>query len=106
MYAKVGALSPAAFSLSLLGMVALADNDHSKVYKGSLSSTNNRIPCRLYRFADDYYVICTRPACPAPLGAKLIAVDALLVDEVSIACAAVRRSAATAVATYVQWVYL
>ncbi|HEY5214870.1 MAG TPA: hypothetical protein VIJ38_17795 [Acidobacteriaceae bacterium] len=80
-YAKVGALSPAAFSLSILRMVALADNGHSQVYKGSLSSTNNRIPCRLYHFADGYYVIRTRPACAALLGAKLIAVDAQPVDE-------------------------
>jgi len=80
-YAKVGALSPAAFSLSILRMVALADNGHSQVYKGSLSSTNNRIPCRLYHFADGYYIIRTRPACAALLGAKLIAVDAQPVDE-------------------------
>jgi hypothetical protein len=62
--------------------VALADNGHSQVYKGSLSRTNNRIPCRLYHFAGGYYVIRARPACAALLGAKLIAIDALPVDEV------------------------
>jgi hypothetical protein len=63
-------------------MVALANNGHSQVYKGSLSGANNRLPCRLYHFADGYYVIRTRPACAALLGAKLVAVDALPVDEV------------------------
>lgn len=80
--AKVGTLSPAAFSLAILRMVALADNGHSQVYKGSLSSTSNRLPCRLYHFADGYYVIRARAACAALLGAKLIAVDARPVDEV------------------------
>ena len=81
--AKAGALSPAAFDLAILRMVALADNGHSQVHKGSLSSTNNRLPCRLYHFADGYYVIRAKPACGALLGAKLIAVDGQPVDAVA-----------------------
>ncbi len=81
--AKAGALSPAAFDLAILRMAALADNGHSQVYKGSLSRTNNRLPCRLYHFADGYYVIRAKPACGALLGAKLIAVDGQPVDAVA-----------------------
>lgn len=81
--ANAGSLSPAAFSLSILHMVALADNGHSQVYKGSLSSANNRLPCRLYHFADGYYIIRTRPACAGLLGAKLIAIDGRPVDEMA-----------------------
>ncbi len=78
--ANAGSYSAAAFDLVIMRMAALSDNGHSKVFLGPLSRSNNRIPCRIYRFADGYYVIRARPACEALLGAKLLAVDGMPVD--------------------------
>ncbi|MEO7199092.1 MAG: hypothetical protein ABIY56_02630 [Dokdonella sp.] len=79
--ANAGTYSAAAFDLLIMRMAALSDNGHSKVFTGPLSRRNNRIPCRLYRFADGYYVIRAQPACEALLGAKLLAVDGMPVDD-------------------------
>jgi hypothetical protein len=79
---KAGSLTPAQFDLAVSRMVALADNGHSAVYKGSLSRRNNRLPCRLYHFSDGYYVIRARPACRQMLGAKVIAVDGVPIDAI------------------------
>lgn len=78
--ANAGTYSPAAFDLVIMRMAALSDNGHSKVFLGPVSRNNNRIPCRLYRFADGYYVIRARSECEALLGAKLLAVDGMPVD--------------------------
>jgi hypothetical protein len=80
--AEAGSLSPAQFDLAISRMVALADNGHSAVYKGSLSRRNNRLPCRLYHFSDGYYIIRARPACGRMLGAKVTALDGMPVDAV------------------------
>jgi hypothetical protein len=79
---KAGSLSPAQFDLAVSRMVALADNGHSAVYKGSLSRRNNRLPCRFYHFSDGYYIIRAEPACRSLLGAKVTAVDGIAVDTV------------------------
>lgn len=81
--AKAGTLSAAQFQLAILRMVALSDNGHSQVYKPSLYAASNRIPCRLYRFADGWYVIRARAACKALLGAKLLAIDGEPVERVA-----------------------
>ncbi len=73
--ATAGSLTPPQFELAILRMVALSDNGHSQVYKPSLYAVNNRIPCRLYRFADGWYVIRAKSACDALLGAKLLEID-------------------------------
>lgn len=80
---RAGSLTPAEFDLAISRMVALADNGHSAVYKGSLSRGNNRLPCRLYHFSDGYYVIRARPACDQLLGAKVIAVDGRPVNDIA-----------------------
>jgi hypothetical protein len=49
---RQGRFSPAQFDLAVSRMVALADNGHSAVYKGSLSRRNNRLPCRFYHFSE------------------------------------------------------
>ncbi len=79
---QAGSLTPAQFDLAISSMVALADNGHSAVYKGSLSRRNNRLPCRLYHFSDGYFVIRARPACRALLGGKVVAVDGVAVNTV------------------------
>lgn len=80
---KTDPFTPAEFSLAVMRMVALSDNGHSTVFKVSLSSKNNRIPCRFYHFSDGYYVVRARPACAALLGAKLVAIDDTGVDRVA-----------------------
>ncbi len=79
---KAGTYSPAAFSLAISRMVALSDNGHSWVSKRYLSITNNRIPCRLYRFDDGYYVIRARPACADLLGARMLSIDGIDLNAV------------------------
>lgn len=79
---NAGTYSPAAFTLAISRMVALSDNGHSSVSKRYLSTTNNRIPCRLYRFDDGYYVIRAKPACVELLGAKLLSIDGVPIDAV------------------------
>ncbi|MGH8118769.1 MAG: hypothetical protein ACREP0_11480 [Rhodanobacteraceae bacterium] len=81
--ARAGTLTPAQFELAILRMVALSDNGHSQVYKPSLYAANNRIPCRLYRFGDGWYVIRAGEACKALLGAKVLAIDGQPVGQVT-----------------------
>ncbi|MEO6928015.1 MAG: hypothetical protein ABI190_02520 [Casimicrobiaceae bacterium] len=75
--------TPAQFDLAIMRMVALADNGHSQVFRGPLSRLNNRLPCRLYHFADGYHVLRARGACVALLGAKMVAIDAHPVGEIA-----------------------
>lgn len=81
--AKAGTLTPAQFDLAVMRMVALSDNGHSQIFKPSLYASVNRIPCRLYRFADGWYVLRAGPACKALLGGKVIAIDAMPVATVA-----------------------
>jgi hypothetical protein len=81
--AKSGSFSSAQFDLAVGRMVALADNGHSRVHPGPLSRRHNRIPCRLYHFADGYYVVRARPACAQLLGAKVTLVEGHPIDEVA-----------------------
>lgn len=73
--ARAGTLAPAQFDLAILRMVALSDNGHSQIYKPSLYATVDRMPCRLYRFADGWYIIRAGSACRDLLGGKLLAID-------------------------------
>jgi len=81
--ARAGELSPTQFDLAIARMVALADNGHSQVSYWRLARQHNRLPCRLYHFADGYRVIRARPACSGLLGAKLIALDGHPIEEVA-----------------------
>lgn len=79
---RAGSLSEAEFDLAIARMIALADNGHSRVQPGPLSRRHNRLPCRLYRFADGYHVLRARAACTALLGARIEAVDGRPLAEV------------------------
>lgn len=81
--ARAGTLSPAGFDLAIMRMVALADSGHSQIYKPSLYASVNRIPCRLYRFGDGWYVVRADRACGALLGAKVLAIDGHPIDAVA-----------------------
>jgi hypothetical protein len=80
---RAGSLSSAQFDLAIAHLVALADNGHSRINPGPLSRHHNRLPCRLYRFDDGYWVIRARPACRQALGMKIVAIDGHPVDEVA-----------------------
>ncbi|HVY83056.1 MAG TPA: hypothetical protein VG994_18875, partial [Steroidobacteraceae bacterium] len=80
--ARSGTFSSAQFELAIASMTALADNGHSRVHPGGLPRRHNRLPCRVYRFADGYYFIRARPACVELLGAKLLALDGHATDDV------------------------
>jgi len=81
--AKAGTLTPAQFDLAIARIVALADNAHSSVSRGPLSRRHNRLPCRFYRFSDGYFVLRAQEACAPLLGAKVLAIDGVPVDEVA-----------------------
>jgi len=72
---EAGRLSPAEFDLAISRMASRADNGHSQLRSGDFALRHNRIPCRLYRFADGYYVVRTRPACIDLLGGRILAVN-------------------------------
>lgn len=80
---EAGALSPTGFVLAVARMVALSDNGHSSVSRKFLSTTNSRIPCRLYHFADGYYIIRAKSVCAELLGAKLLGIDGMPIDTVA-----------------------
>ena len=80
---KAGTFSPAQFALAIASMTALADNGHSRVHPSSLARKYNRLPCRLYRFADGYYVIRARPACSELLGAKVLKISERPIEDVA-----------------------
>lgn len=80
---RAGSFSDAEFDLAIARMIALADNAHSRVQPGPLSRRHNRLPCRLYRFADGYHVLRARPACAELLGARIEAIDGRPLIEVT-----------------------
>jgi hypothetical protein len=80
--ARAGTFTPAQFALSIARIVALADNGHSNLYAGPLSRAFNRLPCRLYRFADGYYVIRAKASCAPLLGARLTGIDGQPVERI------------------------
>lgn len=79
---KAGMLSPAAFDLAIARMVALADNGHSTIFMGPFSRQHNRLPCRLYKFSDGFFVVRARPACAGLLGAKIVSIDGQPVEKI------------------------
>jgi hypothetical protein len=81
--AQAGKLSQAQFDLAIARMAALADNGHSRVNYWRLARVHNRLPCRLYHFADGYRVIRARPTCRDLLGARILAMDGRPIEEVA-----------------------
>lgn len=79
---QAGELSPAAFDLAVARMVALSNNGHSTVIMGPFSRHHNRLPCRLYKFADGFFVLRARSACADFLGAKIVSIDGHPVQQI------------------------
>ena len=76
-------LSPAQFQLQIARVLALADNGHTNVRGGSTANRFNRLPLRLYRFADGIFVVRALPPAARLLGARLLAIDGIPVDTVA-----------------------
>jgi hypothetical protein len=72
---EAGTLSAAEFDLAISRMAGLADNGHSQLDVEQLARRHNGIPCRLYRFAEGYYIVRARPACIDLLGGRILAVN-------------------------------
>ena len=81
--ARAGSFTPAQFSLAVAEMAALADNGHSRVVPGAMARGHTHLPCRLFRFADGYYVIRARPACAGLLGAKILQIDGRPIEAIA-----------------------
>jgi hypothetical protein len=81
--ARAGSFTPAQFSLAIAEMAALGDNGHSRIQPGRLARYNTHIPCRLYHFADGYYVVRARPACAELLGAKILQIDGRPIEAIA-----------------------
>ncbi len=81
--ANAGTFTPAQFSLAVAEMAALAVNGHSRIGPGRLARSHTHLPCRLYRFADGYYVIRARAACVELLGAKVLQIDGQPIEAIA-----------------------
>lgn len=81
--AQADRLSASQFDLAIARMAALADNGHSRVSYWRLLLKHNRLPCRLYHFADGYRVIRARGACQELLGARLEGMDGHPIEQIA-----------------------
>ncbi len=76
-------LGPDHLRVALLRIAALADNGHTAVFSDARRGGLPRLlPIRVSDFADGFYVMQTEPANADLLGARVVAIDGLPVDEV------------------------
>src|SRR5215813_8032887 len=66
-------LSPAAFQLVVARVLASADNGHTNVWGSSTANRFNRLPIRVYNFADGIFVVRALPKAESLLGARILA---------------------------------
>jgi hypothetical protein len=78
---RVAGYSNAGFQLAIARAVAAADNGHSNVWLGRFSREHGRLPLRLYWFSDGVFVVRTRPDLEALLGAELLAVGGVPLEQ-------------------------
>lgn len=74
-------LSDAAFDLEVGAIVALADNGHSNVFASVRSRRFGRVDIRTHWFDDGLYVLRTTEENRELLGLKLVAINAVPIDE-------------------------
>lgn len=79
--ARLPDVTPAQFELELAQIVALADNGHTNVAAGPRSRRFNRVPIRLVPFAADFHVLRAPPDYADLLGAQLVAIDDISIDQ-------------------------
>lgn len=68
-------LPSAEFELVIARVNAIADNGHTNDWGGALANRHNRLPLRVYAFADGVFVVRALPAAKELLGARLLAID-------------------------------
>lgn len=74
-------LTDAQFQLAIARAVAVADNGHTNIWMSSFSRAHGRLPLRLHWFADGLYVVRARPDLSDLVGARLLAVNDMPVDQ-------------------------
>lgn len=75
-------LSPGAFQLVIARVLAIADNGHTNVGGASTANRLNRLPIRVYSFADGVFVVRALPQGYALRGARILEIDGTPMDEV------------------------
>ena len=68
-------LSPAAFELVVSRVLASADNGHTNVWGSTTANRFNRLPVRVYNFADGIFVVRALPDVEYLLGARILSID-------------------------------
>lgn len=81
MDSRLDDMTDAGFQLEIARAVAAADNGHSNIWLGRFSREHGRLPLRLYWFSDGVYVVRVRADHEDLLGAQLLAVNGVPVDE-------------------------
>jgi hypothetical protein len=79
---RAGTLTDAEFELAVAGIVAMADNAHTKVREYNRTPRYNRLPIRGYWFADGYHVVRAYRGYEELLGLRLVAIDGRPVQQV------------------------
>jgi hypothetical protein len=75
-------MSPAAFELVVARVLATANNGHTNVWGSSTANRFNRLPIRVYNFADGIFVVRALPTVKSLLGARIRAVEGTPVESV------------------------
>src|SRR5262245_29766059 len=68
-------MTPVAFELAIVRIVALADNGHTNAFAGPRARRYNRVAFRLTPFGEDFRVLRAVEATADLLGARLLAID-------------------------------
>ena len=79
---RAGSMTPLQFDFAIAEIVALADNGHTRVHAGGRSHASNRVPLRLFPFADGLRVVRAAGAHADLLGARLEKVDGVPVGDI------------------------
>ena len=74
-------LSSGAFQLLIARVLAIADNGHTNLGGASTANRLNRLPIRVYSFADGVFVVRALPQGYALLGARILEIDGTPMDE-------------------------
>jgi hypothetical protein len=79
--ARAGQMSPTEFELAITQLVALADNGHTHASARHRIAATNRVPIRLFPFADGFVVVRAQGEQADLLGLALVAIDAHPIEE-------------------------
>ncbi len=81
---RLAAVDGTRFGLELAQIVALADNGHTASYGGPRLARHNRVDIRMAPFGADFHVVRSRDSDADLLGAKLLAIDEVPIDQLRV----------------------